>query len=72
VDRIVKVSSNYGDLVIDPFSGSGSTGIAAVGNGRVYLGVELREDYCRASAARFDSFLRLRDTSAEQEEFALL
>jgi adenine-specific DNA-methyltransferase len=72
VDRIVKVSSNYGDVVVDPFSGSGSTGIAAVGNGRVYVGVELREDYCRSSAARFDAFLRLRDASAEQAEFALL
>lgn len=61
VDRIVKVSSNPGELVLDPFSGSGSTGIAAVGNGRAYLGIELREDYCRATVERFERYLSLRD-----------
>jgi len=71
VDRIVKASSNYADLVIDPFSGSGSSGIAAVGNGRVYVGVELREDYCRETADRYDTFIRLRDRDIEQNELAL-
>lgn len=65
VDRIVKVSSSPGQLVLDPFSGSGSTGIAAVGNGRPYLGIEIREDYCRASVERFEHYLSLRDQSAE-------
>lgn len=66
VDRIVKVSSSYQDLVFDPFSGSGSAGIAAVGNGRVYVGSELREDYCRATAERHERYLELRDRSIEQ------
>jgi adenine-specific DNA-methyltransferase len=72
VDRIVKVSSNYTDVLLDPFSGSGSAGIAAVGNGRVFIGAELREDYCSAAAARHDNFIRLRDEVAEQAETALL
>lgn len=62
VDRIVKVSSNSGDVVVDPFSGSGSTGVAAVGNGRIYLGFEIREDFCALSVERFKRFL------AEEEE----
>ena len=53
VERVVRVSSHPGDLVLDPFSGSGSTGIAAVGTGRVYVGFEVSEDYCRMSADRF-------------------
>ena len=72
VDRVVKVGSNYRDLVLDPFSGSGSAGIAAVGNGRVYLGTELREDYCRATAERHEKFLTLRDAAMQQEKIALV
>jgi len=71
VDRIVKTSSRYCDLVIDPFSGSGSSGIAAVGNGRVYVGSEIREDYCRETADRYEHFLQLRDMNFEPKELAL-
>ncbi|MCC6526759.1 MAG: site-specific DNA-methyltransferase [Polyangiaceae bacterium] len=72
VDRIVKVSSDYSDVLLDPFSGSGSSGIAAVGNGRVYIGVELREDYCRASAERHERFLAARDDEASQAALSVL
>ncbi|MFB0553993.1 MAG: site-specific DNA-methyltransferase [Phycisphaerae bacterium] len=43
--RIVAVSSNPGDCVLDPFSGSGTTAAAAVQLGRNYLGVEISEKY---------------------------
>jgi adenine-specific DNA-methyltransferase len=72
VDRIVKVSSGYGDLLFDPFTGSGSSGIAAVGNGRVFIGAEIRQDYCDAAAQRHQRFLVDRDASTRQEELALL
>ena len=45
LERIVKVSSNPGDLVMDPFSGSGTTLVAAKKWGRDYLGTELSENY---------------------------
>jgi adenine-specific DNA-methyltransferase len=72
VDRIVKVSSSYTDVILDPFSGSGSSGIAAVGNGRVFVGAETREDYCSAAAERHDKFLQLRAAACDQRELALL
>jgi adenine-specific DNA-methyltransferase len=63
VERLVKVSSNTGDVVFDPFSGSGSTGVAASGLQRVYLGFEINESYCQMAAARHQRYL------AEREEF---
>ncbi|WP_217918617.1 site-specific DNA-methyltransferase [Myxococcus sp. AM010] len=66
VDRIVRVSSNPCDIVMDPFSGSGSTGIAAVGSGRVFLGFELREDYCRLAIERFENYSALRKRNNSQ------
>ena len=43
-DHIVSWS-NEGDLVLDPFMGSGTTGIAAVKLGRSFIGVEIDKDY---------------------------
>jgi DNA modification methylase len=41
LERVVAVSSNAGDLVLDPFAGTGTTLVAAKKLGRRYLGVEL-------------------------------
>ncbi|MHC4657681.1 MAG: DNA-methyltransferase [Planctomycetota bacterium] len=43
--RIVAVSSNHGDCVLDPFSGSGTTAAVAYQLGRNYLGVEVSQKY---------------------------
>lgn len=45
LERIVRVASNPGDLVFDPFSGSGTTLAAAKKLGRDYLGCEISEKY---------------------------
>src|SRR5262249_26072314 len=45
LERIIRVSSNPGDLVLDPFAGSGTTLAAAKKLGRKWLGVELSEAY---------------------------
>ncbi len=45
LERIVRVSSNPGDLVLDPFAGSGTTLAVAKRLGRHYLGIELSADY---------------------------
>jgi len=57
VERVVLASSNRGELVLDPFAGSGSTGIAATALGRIFVGVERDTDYCKMAASRHREFL---------------
>ena len=44
--------SNEGDLVFDPFTGSGTTAIMAIDNGRRFLGFEINPDYCEVARTR--------------------
>ena len=53
--RIIKVSSNPGELVMDPFGGSGSTLIVAKKLARNYLGFELSENYAERVQQRLDA-----------------
>ncbi|MCZ7593416.1 MAG: site-specific DNA-methyltransferase [Kiritimatiellae bacterium] len=48
--RLVRMFSFTGDTVLDPFSGTGSTMIAAMRTGRNSIGVEIDPDYCRTIA----------------------
>jgi len=43
--RIIASSTNEGDLVLDPFNGSGTTGIAALKLGRKYIGIEKEKEF---------------------------
>ncbi|MGG0184723.1 adenine-specific DNA-methyltransferase [Bacillus rhizoplanae] len=45
LERIIKASSNPGDIVLDPFSGSFTTAAVAVKNGRKALGFEFNKDF---------------------------
>ena len=44
--------SKPGDLVLDPFCGSGTTAVAAALNGRDYIGIELEQRYCDIAQRR--------------------
>lgn len=57
IDRIVKGFSDSGDLILDPFMGSGSTAVSAIKNGRKAVGFEIREDYCSIIAKRIECLL---------------
>lgn len=52
LERVIRCSSSPGDVVLDPFSGSGTTGVAAVGLGRRYLGFEREAEYVELSRKR--------------------
>jgi site-specific DNA-methyltransferase (adenine-specific) len=52
LERIVRVHSDPGDLVVDPFAGSGTTGEAAARLGRDYLLVDENPEAVRVMAER--------------------
>jgi modification methylase len=50
--RVLLAASNPGDLVVDPFFGSGTTGAVAKRLGRSFIGIERDESYAAAARAR--------------------
>ena len=52
----VENSSNVGDVVLDMFMGSGSTGVAALSTGRKFIGIELDLNYFNISKDRLENF----------------
>lgn len=52
LERIIRVASNPGDLVLDPFAGSGTTLAVAKKLGRRCLGIELSEEYADGARKR--------------------
>jgi modification methylase len=59
--RILLSSSNPGDIVLDPFFGSGTTGAVAKRLGRHYIGIERDPDYAKAARARIAAVKPLED-----------
>lgn len=51
--RIILSSTDSNDTVLDPFNGSGSTGIACIATGRKYIGIELENDYIELTLKRY-------------------
>jgi len=54
LERFVRVSCPDGGIVLDPFMGSGSTGVACVRNGRSFIGIEKNQDYFNLAKKRID------------------
>ncbi|PWB86933.1 DNA-methyltransferase [Methanobrevibacter thaueri] len=53
--RLINLYSYEGDVVLDPFCGSGSTCIAAIRNNRRYIGYDIKEEYIELSKRRIDN-----------------
>lgn len=66
--RLLELSSDTGDLVLDPFMGVGSTGVAALELGRKFVGMELDPEYFHAAEARIASTTRPIALGATEEK----
>lgn len=67
IDRIVKACSQPGDVVLDPFLGSGTTIEAALRNDRLAVGFEINSEYVDIAAERIRRFQREKRLAAVQE-----
>lgn len=67
---LVRAFSKPGDLVCDPFAGSGSSCVAAALTGRRYLGIELDEGYCRHARTRLEGVRRFQAKAVERRAAA--
>jgi site-specific DNA-methyltransferase (adenine-specific) len=55
--RLIQLYSFKGDVVLDPFMGSGQTALACLKTGRFYIGYEINEDYVRLAEKRIKEWL---------------
>ena len=60
MQHFVKIASNPGDLILDPFMGSGSTGVAALSLDRDFVGFEIDPSYVEIARSRMPQFRMLR------------
>lgn len=57
IERVIKGSSNEGDVVLDPFLGSGTAALVALANKRKFIGFEIDKGYCDLAVKRIEEFL---------------
>ena len=65
-ERCIRAGSAVGDVVLDPFSGSGTTGLTAARLGRDYIGLEQSAEYVRLSRQRIADELGIDRATLEQ------
>lgn len=68
LERIVAISSKIGDVVLDPFGGTMTTGVAAKKLGRKYIMIERDSKYCKYGEKRLD-LVEFEDTEIARADF---
>ncbi len=68
LERIIKASSNEGDLVLDPFCGTFTTGFVAKENNRDFIGIEIQEEYYKIGLRRLEITTEYKGESLEREK----
>lgn len=58
MERLMQLVTQEDDLVIDPFMGSGSTGLAALNLNRRFIGMELDDEYLGIAKARLENAIK--------------
>ncbi len=61
--KIILASTNPGDLILDPFAGSGTTAVVAKKLGRKFVAIESDEEYCLLTAKRLE--MAVKDSSIQ-------
>lgn len=56
LERLLKLTSEEGDIILDPFSGSGSTALACINTNRNYIGYEIDKEYYDLSIKRIKEY----------------
>lgn len=54
MESIIQIHTNPGQVIIDPFMGSGTTGVAALNNKRHFIGIEKEKSYFAISVDRIN------------------
>ena len=54
LEKIVLASTAEGQIILDPFCGSGTTGVEAVRFGRKFIGIDVSEEYLEISKRRLE------------------
>jgi site-specific DNA-methyltransferase (adenine-specific) len=57
--RIILASTDKNDLILDPFAGSSTTGLAAALNGRKFVGIDMERKYLDLSIKRFNDSVNI-------------
>jgi len=66
IERCILASTKAGDFVLDPFSGSSTTGLAAIRNNRRFCGIEMEKEYTLLSVKRINDLLKkLKESKAK-------
>ena len=54
LERIILASTQEGDMILDPFVGSGTTGVVAKRLGRKFIGIDAEEEYLEIAKKRLE------------------
>ena len=60
LERIIEASTQEGDLILDPFMGSGTTGVAAIKLNRRFVGIDVEKEYFDLAEKRIRDILSLK------------
>lgn len=58
-EYLIKTYTNQGDIILDPFTGSGTTAVAAVNTGRKYIGFEQDDKYFDTAQNRLEKLTNI-------------
>jgi site-specific DNA-methyltransferase (adenine-specific) len=66
LERVILSSTNEGDIVLDPFCGSGTTGAVAVRHGRRFIGIDMDSEFLNAIAKpRIEAEIKVSEDTAK-------